>query len=45
SQLFGCVRTVWNDALAFCNEYYSKREEFCGESELQKRFITQAKTS
>ncbi|MEW5861582.1 MAG: RNA-guided endonuclease TnpB family protein [Cyanobacteriota bacterium] len=43
AQLFGCVRTVWNDALAFCIESYKKGEKYCGEIELQKRFITQAK--
>lgn len=43
SQLFGCVRVVWNDALAFCNESYKLGENFCKESELQKQFITQAK--
>lgn len=45
SKLFGCVRVVWNDALTFCNESYQKGEKYCGESELQKRFITQAKKS
>jgi putative transposase len=43
SQLFGCVRVVWNDALAFCQESYQKGEKYLGESELQKRFITCAK--
>lgn len=43
AQLFGCVRVVWNDALAFCKESYQKGEKYLGESELQKRFITQAK--
>ncbi|MGB3204329.1 MAG: RNA-guided endonuclease TnpB family protein [Crinalium sp.] len=43
AQLFGCVRTVWNDALNFCSESYKKGEKYCGETELQKRFITQAK--
>ncbi|HEY9813020.1 MAG TPA: helix-turn-helix domain-containing protein, partial [Candidatus Sericytochromatia bacterium] len=38
AQLFGCVRTVWNDALAFCIEYYKKVEKLANESELQKRF-------
>ena len=43
AQLFGCCRRVWNDALAFCQESYSRGEKYVGESELQKRFITQAK--
>lgn len=43
SQLFGCVRVVWNDALAFCNKFYKSGYKFCGEVELQKQFITQAK--
>jgi putative transposase len=43
AQLFGCCRVVWNDALAFCNETYQKGEKYPGETELQKRFITQAK--
>lgn len=43
SQLFGCVRVVWNDALAFCQQAYQSREKYCGESQLQKLFITQAK--
>jgi putative transposase len=45
SQLFGCVRVVWNDALAFCLESYQQGEKYCGEGELQKRFITEAKKS
>ena len=43
AQLFGCCRVVWNDALAFCQEAYQKEEKYCGETELQKRFITKAK--
>ncbi|HAZ48624.1 MAG TPA: transposase [Cyanobacteria bacterium UBA11369] len=43
AKLFGCVRVVWNDALAFCKEAYSRGEKYLGESELQKRFITLAK--
>jgi putative transposase len=43
ARLFGCVRVVWNDALAFCEESYQRGEKYLGESELQKRFITQAK--
>ncbi|WP_414622374.1 helix-turn-helix domain-containing protein [Calothrix sp. CCY 0018] len=30
SQLFGCVRVVWNDALALCvDSYKSKSSIFC----------------
>lgn len=43
AQLFGCVRVVWNDALSFCQQSYRTGEKYCGESELQKQFITQAK--
>ena len=43
AQLFGCVRVVWNDALAFCNEQYQKGEDKPKNSQLQKQFITQAK--
>lgn len=43
AQLFGCCRVVWNDALAFCQKSYQKGKKYLGESELQKRFITQAK--
>jgi putative transposase len=45
SQLFGCVRVVYNDALAYCIQEYQKREKKPKESELQKKFITQAKES
>ncbi|MEH2410446.1 RNA-guided endonuclease InsQ/TnpB family protein [Nostoc sp.] len=43
SKLFGCARTVWNDALDFCVKSFKKGEKYCKEAELQKRFITQAK--
>ncbi|MBP0027176.1 RNA-guided endonuclease TnpB family protein [Roseofilum sp. Guam] len=43
SQLFGCVRVVWNDALAFCIEQHKKGEKKPKNGELQKQFITQAK--
>ncbi|WP_414619567.1 RNA-guided endonuclease InsQ/TnpB family protein [Calothrix sp. CCY 0018] len=43
SQLFGCVRVVWNDALAFCVDSYKKGIAKLGNSELQKIFITAAK--
>ena len=42
-KLFGCVRVVWNDALAYCDELYRKGEKKPKGSELQKRFITVAK--
>jgi putative transposase len=39
SQLFGCVRVVWNDALALCKQLEKKPKS----AELQKIVITQAK--
>lgn len=39
AQLFGCVRVVWNDALAFCKQ----SEKLPKNSDLQKLVITQAK--
>ncbi|HEY9800172.1 MAG TPA: RNA-guided endonuclease TnpB family protein [Leptolyngbyaceae cyanobacterium] len=43
SKLFGCVRVVWNDALAHCLAEYQtgNKKPSCGD--LQKLFITQAK--
>jgi putative transposase len=39
AQLFGCVRVVWNDALAICKQ----SEKLPSNNELQKLVITQAK--
>ncbi|WP_293334331.1 transposase [Microcoleus sp. CAWBG58] len=39
SRLFGCVRVVWNDALALCKQSEKKPKS----AELQKIVITQAK--
>jgi putative transposase len=39
AQLFGCVRVVWNDALAICKQSEKKPKS----AELQKVVITQAK--
>jgi putative transposase len=39
AQLFGCVRVVWNDALAICKQSEKKPKS----AELQKTVITQAK--
>jgi putative transposase len=39
AQLFGCVRVVWNDALALCRQSEKKLKS----TELQKIVITQAK--
>ncbi|MGD2184322.1 RNA-guided endonuclease InsQ/TnpB family protein [Lusitaniella coriacea] len=39
AQLFGCVRVVWNDALAICK----RSEKKPSSGDLQKRVITQAK--
>ncbi|WP_293166501.1 transposase [Okeania sp. SIO2C9] len=43
AKLFGCVRVVWNDSLACCQEKYKLGEKKPANSELQKQFITQAK--
>ncbi|NER51718.1 MAG: IS200/IS605 family element transposase accessory protein TnpB [Symploca sp. SIO1A3] len=43
AKLFGCVRVVWNDALAFCIAKYKAGEKKPKNYELQKQFITQAK--
>ncbi|MEB3215962.1 MAG: transposase, partial [Nostocales cyanobacterium 94392] len=39
AQLFGCVRVVWNDALAICKQ----SEKLPNNNDLQKLVITQAK--
>ncbi|WP_341733021.1 transposase [Microcoleus sp. EPA2] len=41
AQLFGCVRVVWNDALALCKQSEKKPSS----AELQKIVITQAKNT
>ncbi|MEG3436059.1 RNA-guided endonuclease TnpB family protein [Pannus brasiliensis CCIBt3594] len=43
AKLFGCVRVVWNDTLAYCESLYRGGEKKPKGSELQKRFITIAK--
>ncbi|NEQ64668.1 MAG: IS200/IS605 family element transposase accessory protein TnpB [Symploca sp. SIO2D2] len=43
AKLFGCVRVVWNDALAFCINQYKEGHKKPKNTELQKQFITQAK--
>ncbi|NEQ71626.1 MAG: IS200/IS605 family element transposase accessory protein TnpB [Okeania sp. SIO2C9] len=43
AKLFGCVRVVWNDSLASCQEKYTLEENKPTNSELQKQFITSAK--
>ncbi|WP_366558096.1 MULTISPECIES: helix-turn-helix domain-containing protein [unclassified Okeania] len=43
AKLFGCVRVVWNDSLAFCKEQYKIGAKKPTNSELQKQFITSAK--
>ncbi|WP_366558090.1 RNA-guided endonuclease TnpB family protein [Okeania sp. SIO3B5] len=43
AKLFGCVRVVWNDSLACCQQKYKSGENKPTNSELQKLFITQAK--
>ena len=39
AQVFGCVRVVWNDALAICKQ----SEKLPSNNDLQKLFITQSK--
>jgi putative transposase len=41
AQLFGCVRVVWNDALALCKQSDKKPSS----TDLQKIVITQAKNT
>uniref|UniRef100_UPI00343EB94A helix-turn-helix domain-containing protein n=1 Tax=Okeania sp. SIO2F4 TaxID=2607790 RepID=UPI00343EB94A len=43
AKLFGCVRVVWNDSLACCQQKYKLGQKKPANSELQKLFITQAK--
>ena len=43
ARLFGCVRVVWNDSLACCQEKYKSGENKPFNSQLQKLFITEAK--
>ena len=43
SQLFGCTRVVWNDALAHCIEQYHGGNKKPNNAQLQRQFITQAK--
>jgi putative transposase len=43
ARLFGCVRVVWNDALAYCDERYRSGEKKPKNSELSSRFLTEAK--
>lgn len=45
SKLFGCVRVVWNDALAHCIEKYKSAHSKPKNAQLQKQFITQAKNN
>ncbi|WP_367267720.1 helix-turn-helix domain-containing protein [Okeania sp. SIO2C9] len=45
AKLFGCVRVVWNDSLACCQEKYTLGKKKPTNSELQKLFITQAKNT
>jgi putative transposase len=43
SKLFGCVRVVWNDALAQCKTEYQTGNKKPSGADLQKLFITQSK--
>jgi putative transposase len=42
SQLFGCVRVVWNNTLAYCQKLYQQGEKKPKYTELSKR-LTQIK--
>ena len=44
AQLFGCVRVVFNDALAYCQEKYKKGEKKPNNIELSKRLTQLKKT-
>jgi len=44
SQLFGCVRVVWNDTLAYCQELYRKGEKNPKYTELSERLTQSKKT-
>ena len=43
ARTFGCVRVVWNDALALSQRLYEQGEKYPGGAALQKLCITQAK--
>ena len=43
AQTFGCVRVVWNDALAFCQSEYAEGRKYAGSSALMRGLITEAK--
>jgi putative transposase len=45
SQLFGCVRVVWNDTLAHCQELYRQGEKKPKYTELSKRLTQIKKTT
>jgi putative transposase len=44
AKLFGCVRVVWNDTLAYCQELYQKGEKKPKYTELSKRLTQLKKT-
>lgn len=44
AQLFGCVRVVFNDALAYCQEKYKNGEKKPNNTELSKRLTEVKKT-
>ncbi len=43
SQLFGCSRVVWNDALALSQEIYRQGGKYPGGAALMKQVVTEAK--
>ena len=44
AQLFGCVRVVFNDALAYCQEKYKNGEKKPNNTELSRRLTELKKT-
>ncbi|ELS00181.1 helix-turn-helix domain-containing protein, partial [Gloeocapsa sp. PCC 73106] len=45
SQLFGCTRVVWNDALNYCQQTKANGETYPGFNHLSKKFLKEAKRS
>lgn len=45
ARTFGCVRVVWNDALAMSRRLHEQGEKYPGAAALQRLVITQAKLS
>ncbi len=45
SQLFGCTRVVWNDALAECQRLYEEGEKYPGSAALMRTLTAAKKTT